>query len=95
MYLGETYPNHLMRTHVERLGLFSARRLDFDMVSRPAAMPRCSLVRPKPSPRQLTMRVQVRKVSWGLTLERREARDQVPQFTRPVVRTKVIQGADE
>ena len=92
---GETYGSHLTRTHVERLLLFSARRLDLDVVSWPAALPRCRLLRPKPIPRQLALGVEVCKVGVGTTLERREARDAVAKFAGPVVGTKVMQGADK
>jgi len=65
------------------------------MVPWPAALPRCCLIRPKPISCQLALRVHVRKVGEGSTSERRETRDKVAQFARPVVGPKVIQGADE
>ncbi len=93
--VGETHRSDLVRTHAERLVLFSACRLDLDVVSWPAALPRRCLLGPEPSPRQLALGVEVRKVGVGLTLERCEARDQVAKFAGPVVGAKVIQGADE
>jgi len=65
------------------------------MVSWPAALPRCCPVRSKPISRQLALRVHVRKVGEGLASERRETRDEVAQFARPIFGPKVIQGADE
>lgn len=90
-----THGSHLGRAHVERFGLVPACRLDLDVVSWPAALPRCCLFRPKPISRQLALRVHVRKVGPGLTSERRETRDKVAQFARPVVGPKVIQSTDE
>lgn len=80
---------------MERLVLLSARRLDLDMVPWPAAMPCSRLLGPKPRPRELTLSVQVRKVRIGLASKRREARDSVAQFARPVVGSKIIQQANE
>jgi hypothetical protein len=43
----------------------------------------------------LALGVEVRKVGVGLTMEWREARDEMAEFAGPVVATKVIQDADE
>ena len=80
---------------MERLVLFSARRLDLDMVRRPAAMPCCRLLGPEPCPRELALPVRVGEVPIGLTFERCEARDAVAQLARPVVGSEVIQQANE
>jgi hypothetical protein len=80
---------------MERLDLFSARRLDLDMVLWPAAMPCCRLLGPEPRPRELTLSIQIRKVRIGLASERSEAMNSVAQLARPVVGSKVIQQANE
>lgn len=80
---------------MERLVLLSTRRLNLDMISWPATMPCCRLLGSEPGSRELTLLIRVREVRKGLTSERREARDDVPQLTRPVLGSKVIQQTNE
>jgi len=75
--------------------LFSARRLDLNVVSGPATMPCRRLLSPKPRPRELTPPVQVCEVRIASTSERCEAWDGAAQLACPVVGSKVIQQANE
>jgi len=90
-----TYRSHLEPAHMKRLLLSSTRRLDLDVIRRPPALPRRSLLRSEPRARELAVRVQIRKVGVGLSSEWCKARNLVTQFARPVVRPKVVQHADE
>ena len=63
---------------MERFVLFSARRLDLNVIPGPATMPCRRLLGPKPGPRELTLPVQVCEVSVGSASERCEARDGGP-----------------
>jgi hypothetical protein len=73
----ETYSSHLMPANMERLILFSPCRLDLDVVPWPAAVPRRSLFGPEPLPRELTLRIGVRKIGISVALERGKAWDAV------------------
>jgi len=90
-----TYRSHLEPAHMKRLLLSSTRRLDLDVIRRPPALPRRSLLGSEPRARELAVQVQIRKVGVGLSSEWCEARNLVTQFARPVVRPKVVQHADE
>ena len=90
-----THRGHLNLAHVERFVLLSARRLDLNMIPRPAAMPHISFLWAEPLARQLSARILVRKGRFGRRGERRKAGGTVPYLTCPIVRPKVVQQPAE
>jgi hypothetical protein len=80
---------------MKRLILLSTRRLDLNVVPRPAAQPRSGLLRSKPLARKLSTRIIIRKVSMRRPAERRKARNTMPELARPIIRPKVIQHTYE
>jgi hypothetical protein len=90
-----THRDHLILTHMEWLVRLSARRLDLNVVPRPAAKPRTVPLRAEPGTRELSARIVVRKDRVGRTVERRKAGGTVPHLACPIVRPKVVQYADK
>ena len=86
-----TYRDHVGPTHVERLALLSARRLDLNVVPRPTTMPCSGFLGAKPLKRELSARILIRKVRIGRPVERREAGNTVPQLACPIFRPKIDQ----
>ena len=90
-----TYRDHVGPTHVERLALLSARRLDLNVVPRPTIVPLRGLLGTKPLARELSARILIRKVRIGRPAERCKTRNNVPHLARPIYRPKVIQHPGE
>lgn len=90
-----THRGHLNLAHVERFVLLSARRLDLNMIPRPAAMPHIGFLWAKPLARQLSARILVRKGGFCRRGKGRKAGGTVPYLTCPIVWPKVVQQPAE
>ena len=82
---------------MKRLLFLATRRLDLNMIPRPTAHPQASFLRAEPLARELAARIvicEIRKYV-GVAAKGREAWYAVPEFARPVVRSKVIEHPHE